>query len=216
MLYYLEYCVYAVLLYCGRVKVKVFVLWHVVHAFCVRLVVMSEKEVMERRIKIRKKKMHKASVQLSSSQENMIQELLCGHRNTFDPAFSRFSGFRVRGRLRACWRARHFYFFKLTDGFTFLAYGPKHLSRERERPFRERGLSLADKTFHCSWQACTWPRSVLTRRLPLLLVFVILLQPLRFLGETREPGRRRGRKRMCLHCSSTCGWPHDIHDPGYN
>ncbi|XP_047455958.1 nuclear receptor subfamily 1 group I member 2 isoform X2 [Mugil cephalus] len=58
--------------------------------------VMSEKEVLERRIKIKKRKMHKASAELSPWQENIIQELLSGHRSTFD--FARFSGFRPMDR----------------------------------------------------------------------------------------------------------------------
>ncbi|XP_044072736.1 nuclear receptor subfamily 1 group I member 2 isoform X3 [Siniperca chuatsi] len=60
--------------------------------------VMSEKEVLERRIRIKKKKMLDAPVQLSSQQEETIQELLCGHRSTFDSAFYRFSGFRPMDR----------------------------------------------------------------------------------------------------------------------
>ncbi|XP_069010117.1 nuclear receptor subfamily 1 group I member 2 [Embiotoca jacksoni] len=60
--------------------------------------VMSEQEVLERRIQIKKKKMTNASSQLSSQQENVVQELLCGHRSTFDSAFSRFSGFRPMDR----------------------------------------------------------------------------------------------------------------------
>ncbi|XP_053185022.1 nuclear receptor subfamily 1 group I member 2 [Scomber japonicus] len=63
--------------------------------------VMSEKEVLERRIRIKKKKMHSvhsAQLQLSSQQEETIQELLCSHHCTFDTAFSRFSGFRPMDR----------------------------------------------------------------------------------------------------------------------
>ncbi|XP_076603227.1 nuclear receptor subfamily 1 group I member 2 [Chaetodon auriga] len=58
--------------------------------------VMSEKEVQERRtrIKKKKKKIYEVPVQLSSQQEETIRELLCGHRSTFDSAFYRFSGFR--------------------------------------------------------------------------------------------------------------------------
>ncbi|XP_050926773.1 nuclear receptor subfamily 1 group I member 2 isoform X2 [Lates calcarifer] len=56
--------------------------------------VMSEEEVLERRIRIKKKKMLDASIQLSSQQKETIEELLCGHRSTFDSAFSSFSGFR--------------------------------------------------------------------------------------------------------------------------
>lgn len=43
--------------------------------------------------------MHLASAQLSPQQEQLVQELVQGHRNTFDPGFSRFTGFRVRERL---------------------------------------------------------------------------------------------------------------------
>ncbi|XP_054471010.1 nuclear receptor subfamily 1 group I member 2 isoform X2 [Anoplopoma fimbria] len=60
--------------------------------------VMSEKEVMERRNRIQSKKMLDAPSQLSSQQQETIQELLCGHRNTFDSAFYRFSGFRPMDR----------------------------------------------------------------------------------------------------------------------
>ncbi|KAM9346821.1 nuclear receptor subfamily 1 group I member 2 [Symphorus nematophorus] len=60
--------------------------------------VMSEKEVLERRIRIKKKKMLDAPVQLSPQQEETIKELLCGHRSTFDTAFYRFSGFRPMDR----------------------------------------------------------------------------------------------------------------------
>ncbi|XP_075335589.1 nuclear receptor subfamily 1 group I member 2 isoform X2 [Odontesthes bonariensis] len=59
---------------------------------------MSEKEVLERRIRIKKKKMRKASTQLSPQQDEIIQELLCGHRSTFDSAFARFTGFRPMDR----------------------------------------------------------------------------------------------------------------------
>ncbi|XP_056244513.1 nuclear receptor subfamily 1 group I member 2 isoform X1 [Seriola aureovittata] len=61
--------------------------------------VMSEKEVLERRIRIKKKKMLDAPIQLSSQQKETIQELLCGHRRTFDSAFSSFSGFRPMDRI---------------------------------------------------------------------------------------------------------------------
>ncbi|XP_073330452.1 nuclear receptor subfamily 1 group I member 2 isoform X3 [Pagrus major] len=60
--------------------------------------VMSEVEVLERRIRIKKKKKLDAPVQLSSPQEETVQELLCGHRSTFDSAFYRFSGFRPMDR----------------------------------------------------------------------------------------------------------------------
>lgn len=69
--------------------------FNAIHVPCVVVVVMSEKEVLERRIRIKKKKMRDAPVLLSSQQEETIQELLCGHRGTFDSAFYRFSGFRV-------------------------------------------------------------------------------------------------------------------------
>lgn len=59
-------------------------------------VVMSEEEIMERRIRLKRKKMLSTPVQLSSQQEETIRELVCGHHKTFDPAFYRFSGFRVR------------------------------------------------------------------------------------------------------------------------
>ncbi|XP_023271597.1 nuclear receptor subfamily 1 group I member 2 [Seriola lalandi dorsalis] len=61
--------------------------------------VMSEKEVLERRIRIKKKKMLDTPIQLSSQQKETIQELLCGHRRTFDSAFSSFSGFRPMDRI---------------------------------------------------------------------------------------------------------------------
>ncbi|XP_070832203.1 nuclear receptor subfamily 1 group I member 2 [Chaetodon trifascialis] len=60
--------------------------------------VMSEKEVQERRIRIKKKKIYDVPVQLSSQQEEIVRELLCGHRSTFDSAFYRFSGFRPMDR----------------------------------------------------------------------------------------------------------------------
>lgn len=63
---------------------------------------MSEQEVKERRIRIRKKRMQRTPVQLSSQQEGTVQELLSGHRHTFDAAFYHFSGFRVCECLRAC------------------------------------------------------------------------------------------------------------------
>ncbi|CAN9497658.1 unnamed protein product [Ophioblennius macclurei] len=56
--------------------------------------VMSEEQILERRIRIQEKKMRTAASQLSTRQEEMIQELLCGHRSTFDPTFSHFKGFR--------------------------------------------------------------------------------------------------------------------------
>uniref|UniRef100_A0A3P8RKY1 Nuclear receptor subfamily 1, group I, member 2 n=1 Tax=Amphiprion percula TaxID=161767 RepID=A0A3P8RKY1_AMPPE len=60
--------------------------------------VMSEKEVLERRIRIKKKKMHNVSTQLSSQQETVIQELLSSHRSTFDSGFSRSGGCRPMDR----------------------------------------------------------------------------------------------------------------------
>ncbi|XP_075896106.1 nuclear receptor subfamily 1 group I member 2 isoform X2 [Nelusetta ayraudi] len=56
--------------------------------------VMSEMEVSERRARIKRRKMLSAPARLSSQQEETIQELLCGHRRTFDLTFYRFSGFR--------------------------------------------------------------------------------------------------------------------------
>ncbi|XP_071332426.1 nuclear receptor subfamily 1 group I member 2 isoform X2 [Trachinotus anak] len=61
--------------------------------------VMSEEEVLERRIRIKKKKMIDTPIQLSSQQNETIQELLCGHRSTFDSTFSSFSGFRPMDRI---------------------------------------------------------------------------------------------------------------------
>ncbi|CAF95456.1 unnamed protein product, partial [Tetraodon nigroviridis] len=58
--------------------------------------VMSEEEIVERRIRLRRRKVLSAPVQLSSQQEETIRELVCSHRKTFDPAFYRFSGFRSR------------------------------------------------------------------------------------------------------------------------
>ncbi|XP_030283636.1 nuclear receptor subfamily 1 group I member 2 isoform X2 [Sparus aurata] len=63
-----------------------------------REMVMSEVEVLERRIRIKRKKKLEALVQLSSQQQDTIQELLCGHRSSFDSAFYRFSGFRPMDR----------------------------------------------------------------------------------------------------------------------
>uniref|UniRef100_A0A673AYP5 Nuclear receptor domain-containing protein n=1 Tax=Sphaeramia orbicularis TaxID=375764 RepID=A0A673AYP5_9TELE len=60
--------------------------------------VMSEEKVQERRIRIKKNKMRNSLMQLSSQQQEMIEELLSGHRSTFDPAFSHFSGFRPMDR----------------------------------------------------------------------------------------------------------------------
>lgn len=67
---------------------------------CVFAVVMSEKEIVERRIRLKRKKMLNTPVQLSPQQEETIQELVCGHRKTFDPEFYRLSGFRVRQGVR--------------------------------------------------------------------------------------------------------------------
>ncbi|XP_042350844.1 nuclear receptor subfamily 1 group I member 2 [Plectropomus leopardus] len=58
-------------------------------------VVMSEEEVLVRRIRFQTRKVLYTPVQLSFQQEETIQELLCGHRNSFDSAFYRFSGYRV-------------------------------------------------------------------------------------------------------------------------
>ncbi|KAM8749432.1 nuclear receptor subfamily 1 group I member 2 isoform 3-T3 [Acanthopagrus schlegelii] len=63
-----------------------------------REMVMSEVEVLERRIRIKRKKKVDTAVQLSSQQQETIQELLCGHRSSFDSAFYRFSGFRPMDR----------------------------------------------------------------------------------------------------------------------
>ncbi|CAG5865696.1 unnamed protein product [Menidia menidia] len=60
--------------------------------------VMSEKQVLERRIRIKEKKLHNASAQLSLQQDQVVQKLLCSHRSTFDSAFSRFTGFRPMDR----------------------------------------------------------------------------------------------------------------------
>ncbi|CAL1582260.1 unnamed protein product [Knipowitschia caucasica] len=60
--------------------------------------VMSAEEVLERRIKIKRRKMRVASSQLSPQQEKEIEELLTAHRKTFDLDFSRFRGFRPIGR----------------------------------------------------------------------------------------------------------------------
>lgn len=58
---------------------------------------MSEEEILERRTRLKRKKMLCRPVQLSPQQEDAIQELLCSHRKTFDPESYRFSGFRVGG-----------------------------------------------------------------------------------------------------------------------
>ncbi|KAM4730705.1 nuclear receptor subfamily 1 group I member 2 [Anableps anableps] len=60
--------------------------------------VMSEEKVLERRIKIKKRKMHNATTELSSQQEQVVEELLCGLRSTFDSTFSHFTGFRPMDR----------------------------------------------------------------------------------------------------------------------
>lgn len=56
---------------------------------------MSEEAVLERRIRIKKKKMCNTTAELSTQQEQVVEELLCGLRSTFDSTFSRFTGFRV-------------------------------------------------------------------------------------------------------------------------
>lgn len=66
-----------------------------VHVCVVVAVVMSEREVFERRARIKRRKMLSAPARLSPQQEETIQELLCGHRRTFDLTFYRFSDFRV-------------------------------------------------------------------------------------------------------------------------
>ncbi|MED6295103.1 hypothetical protein CHARACLAT_027997 [Characodon lateralis] len=60
--------------------------------------VMSEEEVLERRIRIKKKKMYRANTELSSQQEKVVEELRCGLHSTFDPTFSRFTSFRPMDR----------------------------------------------------------------------------------------------------------------------
>ncbi|XP_047225728.1 nuclear receptor subfamily 1 group I member 2 isoform X3 [Girardinichthys multiradiatus] len=65
---------------------------------CGCVVVMSEEEVLERRIRIKKKKMYRANPELSSQQERVVEELLCGLRSTFDPTFSCFTSFRPMDR----------------------------------------------------------------------------------------------------------------------
>lgn len=80
---------------------------------------MSEKDVLERRIRNKKKKMLNTPIQLSPQQEETIQELLCGHRRTFDSAFYRFSGFRVCIWLPACLRC---FRFKLSEWLLFFFF----------------------------------------------------------------------------------------------
>ncbi|XP_056891807.1 nuclear receptor subfamily 1 group I member 2 isoform X1 [Takifugu flavidus] len=60
--------------------------------------IMSEKEIMERRIRLKRKKMLNTPIHLSSQQEETIRELLYGHRKTFDLEFYRFSSFRPMDR----------------------------------------------------------------------------------------------------------------------
>lgn len=60
--------------------------------------VMSEEEVLERRIRLKKKKMCDATTELSSQQENTVEELLCSLRSTFDSTFLSFTGFRPMDR----------------------------------------------------------------------------------------------------------------------
>ncbi|XP_028991924.1 nuclear receptor subfamily 1 group I member 2 isoform X2 [Betta splendens] len=64
-----------------------------------REMVMSEEEVLERRRRIKRKRLSDAPAELSPQQEEAIEELLRGHRSTFDSAFSRFSGFRPMDRV---------------------------------------------------------------------------------------------------------------------
>lgn len=59
-------------------------------------VVMSEEEIMERRIRLKRKKMLNTPVQLSPQQEETIRELLHSNRKTFDLEFYRLRSFRVR------------------------------------------------------------------------------------------------------------------------
>lgn len=77
----------------GMVCVTAVVFVHV--CVVVVAVVMSEREVSERRARIKRRKMLSAPAQLSPQQEEAIQELLCGHRRTFNLTFYRFSDFRV-------------------------------------------------------------------------------------------------------------------------
>lgn len=167
---------------------------------CVLVVVMSEKEVLERRVRIKKKKMIDAPIQLSSQQEETIQELLCGHRSTFDSAFYRFRGFRVCEWLQACLMCRHRHCFNFCCFYFcflfFAAYGQKPSPCERVQPVCKRAL------------VC-----LLTL---LLLLLVVLLQSPWFLWKTREPRGRTGPKKQCFHCSSTRDWPHNLHDPGHH
>ncbi|TWW80963.1 Nuclear receptor subfamily 1 group I member 2 [Takifugu flavidus] len=67
-------------------------------SMCVLAVIMSEKEIMERRIRLKRKKMLNTPIHLSSQQEETIRELLYGHRKTFDLEFYRFSSFRPMDR----------------------------------------------------------------------------------------------------------------------
>ncbi|XP_037542107.1 nuclear receptor subfamily 1 group I member 2 [Nematolebias whitei] len=60
--------------------------------------VMSEEEILKRRIRIKEKKMCDVIMQLSPKQEKIIQELCSNHHSTFDSAFSRFTGFRPMDR----------------------------------------------------------------------------------------------------------------------
>lgn len=76
---------------------------------------MSDEKVLERRVKIKKKKILNTPVQLSSQQERLIQELLFGHRSTFDSAFSRFSGFRVCEWMHAVSGLHHHLCFNLCN-----------------------------------------------------------------------------------------------------
>ncbi len=114
--------------------------------FCVPVVVMSEKEVLERRIRIKKKKMLDTPIQLSSQQEETIEELLCGHRSTFDSAFYRFSGFRVCEWLQARLRCCHRHCFNLSDR-CFLSLQPMD---RNTLPVSECNQSASEPLYACS------------------------------------------------------------------
>lgn len=77
------------------VQLLVIILMWCVLCACVCVVVMSEEEILKRRIRIKEIKMCDVIMQLSPQQEKIIQELCSNHHSTFDSAFSRFTGFRV-------------------------------------------------------------------------------------------------------------------------
>lgn len=76
---------------------------------------MSDEKVQERRVQIKKNKMLNSPVELSFQQEKRIQELLFGHRSTFDSAFSRFSSFRVCEWMHAVSALHHHLCFNLCN-----------------------------------------------------------------------------------------------------